>query len=312
MKNNNVKANESKKNAQVAEAKKPQAKKPVAETKPQVAPVEAPKTKAKKPTKEEIIRNLNAMSTVLAKMSKNKVKGATELLSRVVNAVGNSAKTKVDDLIALHNEVIQFGKEVADATTKKTVVENAIKPKAATKTAEKPKAPKKSEKPKAEEPLVEAVFQIGGNIPVARMFPETLEMKDLGKLVRADAKYDTMESVAEALEAGAQFYFATYWTKRHIKQFDYDGQTLTKGATSFPNDLDILEPVFYCERIKRIWAASLYTEAMFCFDNDTLKHIEDTNPYDESDKFKVRLCNGMEFELYELAPVAETKKATKK
>ena len=245
------------------------------------------------------------MSTVLAKMSKNKVKGATELLNRVVNAVDNSAKTKVDDLIALHNEVIQFGQKLA--------VENSVKPKAATKTAEKPKAsPKKSEKPKVEEPLVEAVFQIGGNIPVARMFPETLEMKDLGKLVRADAKYDTMESVAEALEAGAQFYFATYWTKRHIKQFDYDGQTLTKGATSFPNDLDILEPVFYCERIKRIWAASLYTEAMFCFDNDTLKHIEDTNPYNESDKFRVRLCNGMEFELYELAPVAETKKAAKK
>lgn len=307
----NVKANESKKNAQVAEAKKPQAKKPVAETKPQVkAPVEAPKPKAKKPTKEQVIKNLNAMTNGLAKMSKNKVKGATELLNRVVNAVGNSAKTKVDDLIALNDEVIQFGKDFADSVTKKTVVENAIKPKAATKTAEKKASSKKSEKTE-EKPLVSATKEVASILPTATMFPEKLEVKDLGTLVRANAKYKNSEEIAEALENGTQFYFATYWTARHIAQFNYGFANMVPTPKSFPNDLDILEPVYYCENVKRIWAASLYTEAMFNFNSEDITPIEDTNPY-SGEKFAVRVSNGMEFELYELAPVAETKKATKK
>lgn len=295
----NVKVNESKKNAQVAEAKKPQAKKTVADTKPQVTPVEAPKPKAKKPTKDEVIKNLNSMSTVLAKMSKNKVKGATELLNRVVNAVGNSAKTKVDDLIALHNEVIQFGQKLA--------VENSVKPKAATKKTEKVEKPTKTE----EKPLVSATKEVAKILPTATMFPEKLDVKDLGTLVRANAKYKNSEEIAKALENGTQFYFATYWTARHIAQFNYGFANMVPAPKSFPNDLDILEPVYYCENVKRIWAASLYTEAMFNFNSEDITPIEDTNPY-SGEKFAVRVSNGMEFELYELAPVAETKKVSKK
>lgn len=302
----NVKVNESKKNVQAAEAKKPQAKKPVAETKPQVAPVEAPKPKAKKPTKEQVINNLNAMSNGLAKMSKNKVKGATELLNRVVNAVGNAKTTKVDDLIAIHNEVVQFGKDLADATSKKVAAENALKPKAKTEKA----APKKSEKTE-EKPLVSATKEVAKILPTATMFPEKLEVKDLGTLVRANAKYKNSEEIAKALENGTQFYFATYWTARHIAQFNYGFANMVPAPKSFPNDLDILEPVYYCENVKRIWAASLYTEAMFNFNSEDITPIEDTNPY-SGEKFAVRVSNGMEFELYELAPVAETKKATKK
>ena len=51
--------------------------------------------------------------------------------------------------------------------------------------------------------------------------------------------------------------------------------------------------------MKRMWANSVYSEAMFRFENEDITHIEDTNPYTD-DKFRVRVSNGMEFELYEL------------
>lgn len=39
---------------------------------------------------------------------------------------------------------------------------------------------------------------------------------------------------------------------------------------------------------------------MYSFETPDLEHIEDTDPYN-GDKFRVRVSNGMEFEIYELA-----------
>ena len=108
-----------------------------------------------------------------------------------------------------------------------------------------------------------------------------------------------MEDVAKALEEGKQFYFACYWSARHIKEFNYSAVNMVEAVKKFPNDLDILEPVYFCETLKRMWANSVYTEAMFFFENEDITHIEDTDPYN-GDKFKVRVSSGMEFELYEL------------
>lgn len=261
------------------------------------------KTTVPKATKASVSQMLKDMLPQLIKF------GGNDLAKKVDDAL-KSKKSTLESLQSLLSEVITFGNTAVQPVSKKVAVENSTKPavKKPVSTKKKAEEPKKTEE-KKEEPAVEAVFQINGQIPVARMFPETLDIKNLGVLKRVDDKYKTMEEVAKALEEGKQFYFTGYWTKRHIKQYDYDACTLTKGAKEFPNDLDILEPVYYCEGIKRIWCVSLYTEGMFCFDNDTLKHIEDVNPYDNSDKFKVRINNGMEFELYELVeePKAEKK-----
>jgi len=136
------------------------------------------------------------------------------------------------------------------------------------------------------------------------MFPKTLEIEGLGTLSVAPDNYKTMGDIATALESGKQFYFVTYWTKRQIKEFSYTENYHTNSVKEFPNDLDILEPCYYCNGLKRIWANSLYTEAMFMFNPDDIEHVDDTNPY-SGEKFKVRVSNGMEFELYELVNSAE-------
>ena len=42
---------------------------------------------------------------------------------------------------------------------------------------------------------------------------------------------------------------------------------------------------------------SLYTEALFRFDGDDFKAVEDTDPR-SGKKFRVRVAAGMEFEIY--------------
>lgn len=171
------------------------------------------------------------------------------------------------------------------------------------KTAKKPKV-SPDKKAKKTETTVETVPQLAGTFPIATIFPKTLDIEGLGTLSVAPDKYKTMEDIAKALEDGKQFYFVTYWTKRHLKEFCYAETFRTNPVKEFPNDLDILEPCYYCNGLKRIWANSLYTEAMFMFNSDNVEHVEDTNPY-SGEKFKVRVSNGMEFELYELVNSAE-------
>lgn len=190
--------------------------------------------------------------------------------------------------------------EPVKKAAKKPPVENEVKPAPAKKVkpAVKKSAEKTTENTTEKNKGVKTVKQIG-SLPVAKMFPEELAVDNLGVLRRADSSYKTMEDVAKALEEGKQFYFACYWSARHVKEFNYSAVNKVKAVKKFPNDLDILEPVYFCENLKRMWANSVYTEAMFFFENEDITHIEDIDPY-SGDKFKVRVSSGMEFELYEL------------
>ena len=229
------------------------------------------------------------------------------LSERVQYALSNYEKAKKSEVFETVEEVQSYldNANTAEAlapttnkdkkTSKKPVVkptEHAIKPK---------KTPKKAEEPKTEETpdTVVAAKQIG-TLPIAKLFPETLDIENLGVLKRAEETYKTMKDVAKALEEGKQFYFACYWSARHIKEFNYSAVNMVEAVKKFPNDLDILEPVYFCENLKRMWANSVYTEAMFFFENEDITHVEDTDPYN-GEKFKVRVSSGMEFELYELA-----------
>lgn len=138
-----------------------------------------------------------------------------------------------------------------------------------------------------------------GTLPLAVLFPETLEFDKLGKL-KAAPYIKGYDDIAKALDEGKQFFIATYWTLRQIKEFNYSAVHAVKEITkSFTHNLDILEPVYTAETIKRVWAVSTYTDAMFRFDDEDFEHIEETNPYN-GEKYRVRVSNGMEFEIYEL------------
>lgn len=165
---------------------------------------------------------------------------------------------------------------------------------------EKPaKKGKKSLKMKTAKPKTHASKEL----PVAEMFPEELSFEaDDGEktLVCVHDKYHTLQEVRDALEEGKTLFIAAYWTKRHIQQYNYKEQfSVPKAPKNFPDDLDILNIVVACDSFDRVFAMSTYTEALYRFDGETFTPVEDKN--DDGDEFTVRVSNGMEFEVYEIA-----------
>ena len=252
------------------------------------------KTATPKATKASVAQMLKDMLPQLIKL------GGNDLAKKVDDAL-KSKKSTLESLQSLLSEVVAFGNTAVQTASKKVATENSTKPvvKKPASTKKKAEEPKKTEEKKD---LVPTVPQIAGAVPVAKMFPKELTVKDLGKLVVANDKYRNMDDIAKAMNPDdgsepIQFYIATYWTARHIKEFSYSAVNMVKPVKSFPNDLDLLEPVYYCENNKRIWCASLYTEAMFGFDNDAIEPVKDKDPY-SNEEFEVRVSNGMEFEIY--------------
>lgn len=262
-----------------------------------------------KNTKDEMLRFLEAIKSVIKdtavlKNIQDTLDNASHLKkSEVLSTVEQAQSILMPTIPEVADDALTIPEVADDAPTEnevkttkkkpmvKKTVENAVKPKA-TKTA-------KAKTSETKDSVVQTAEQIG-MLPVAKVFPEELKVENLGTLKRADDSYKTMEDVAKALEAGKQFYFACYWTPRQIKEYQYSVVNVVNPVKEFPNDLDILEPVYFCENLKRMWANSVYSEAMFWFENDDIQHIEDTNPY-TGEKFRVRVSTGMEFELYELS-----------
>lgn len=234
------------------------------------------------------------------KAKKSEVFEVVEEVQKVLMAMPEDVPTEEEEPAPIENEVKKSPKK--PKVKKSESVENEVKKPAPAKKAKpavKKSAENTTENTTEKDKGVKAIKQIG-SLPVAKMFPEELTVDNLGVLRRADSSYKTMEDVAKALEEGKQFYFACYWSARHVKEFSYSAVNKVEAVNKFPNDLDILEPVYFCENLKRMWANSVYTEAMFFFENEDITHIEDTDPYN-GEKFKVRVSSGMEFELYELA-----------
>ena len=234
------------------------------------------------------------------KAKKSEVFEVVEEVQEVLMTMPEDVPTEEEEPVPIENEVKKSPNK--PKVKKSESVENEVKKPAPAKKAKpavKKSAENTTENTTEKDKGVKAIKQIG-SLPVAKMFPEELTVDNLGVLRRADSSYKTMEDVAKALEEGKQFYFACYWSARHVKEFSYSAVNNVEAVNKFPNDLDILEPVYFCENLKRMWANSVYTEAMFFFENEDITHIEDTDPYN-GEKFKVRVSSGMEFELYELA-----------
>lgn len=250
--------------------------------------------------------------------------GSDELASRVNKALTKKS-TKTTELEALLDEVIKAVPNTEDKkpvekkakkTTEKKPVEKALKKKSEQPKAEEPKEEKKSEKkptakPKAndkksektekkEPPKVEATKGNKTALPIAKMFPKEINLEGTGVLRAVADKYKTFKEIVEAIENEKEFYFATYWTKAHIKKFQYaEMHNVAPIPKGFPMDLDIQMPIHYLEKVKRIITASVYTEAVFAFNEDEIQHITDKDPY-TGEEYRVRVSGGCEFEIYEL------------
>ena len=235
-------------------------------------------------------------------------------------------QTKVlkEDLLTLAREVMQTltpapveaslkPKKPVKKTTKEETVEEAPEEDADEAEAEEeaPAEPKKTGKKsslkkskKEEKPEVEtlpAASNVGvDNLPSAKIFPAEIDHPELGKIVACTGAYTSYEEILKALEEDKTLYFACYWTKRQIREFAYAATKMIDPKlvkNGFPYDLDILMAVLPCETMERVFAMSRITEALFQFEGEDFKPVEDTDPR-SGDKFQIRVSAGMEFEIY--------------
>jgi hypothetical protein len=256
------------------------------------------------------------------------------LKDRIVYTL-NAAKKSIQDVDrASLTDLINDISAVLVPVTAPAPIEGSLKP--ATKTEDKKTAPKlgsrkSNETPKEEAPAPEApkaddkkklgakkptvdsvpaASSVGKeNLPSAKMFPTDIEHKDLGKLISCKGMLENYKDVVKALEGDITLYFACYWTKLHIKKYEYEASRRVKAPKEgFPFDLDLAVAVVPCENIERLYAMSMYTEAMFVFEGEDLEPVKSEDPRG-GDTYSVRVSSGMEFEIY--APADDMKKLAK-
>ena len=176
----------------------------------------------------------------------------------------------------------------------------AEKPKKNGKKSSLKKSDKDSKK-KTEVDTLPAASNVGSdNLPSAKMFPAEIDHPELGKIVACTGAYTTYAEILKALEEEKTLYFACYWTKRQIREFQYAASKMIKPEVvknGFPYDLDILMAVLPCETMERVFAMSRITEALFQFEGEDFKPVEDVDPR-SGEKFQIRVSAGMEFEIY--------------
>ena len=277
----------------------------------------------KSATKDELLKALNGLSLKVFNADKDK-----NLLDRVKYTTAQARKSirkvTLSDLTDLVSEVQAMLAPAPVApveAAKKPVVKSKSK-KAKTEEPAEEEDSEETEEPAEEEVKKPVKTKKGGlklstpktkaskELPVASMFPSELTIEaDDGdkKLTCVHGKYHNMKSVREAIEEGKSLFIAAYWSKRHIKEYSYADTFHLDTASvpkSFPDDLDILNAVVACDNIDRLWAMSIYTEAMYFFDNEDFAPVEDEDAK-TGDKFTVRVSNGMEFEVYECEEDAE-------
>lgn len=160
-----------------------------------------------------------------------------------------------------------------------------------TQGADEKKAPKKSlsgkKKPATKKEGVtdlEPTTSSDKAVQLAKMFPKTIEVGDTKYELAEDIK--TLEDLYEALNKDEEIVFAYYWTKRHLKQFDYFMGWLGQPK-SFDNDLDLATAIYVSDEKKVSYQVSMYTEAVYTI-----------LPTDFEEVDGVRVAGGIEFQIY--------------
>ncbi len=272
----------------------------------------------KKMSKDEAVKFLSATLVDVAKTDDG-------LAKRVDYALTHKTKATVSDLADLVDEV----KTVLDVATTKTkpeqkkptkkpVVEKSEKPavKQENKTNKTEgnkvikKSTKKPQEKKSEEQSVQTAPTLGNALPTAKIFPTTIKDGSGNEWQSAPFNFQNMDELfayiqGEPDENGEYnnpraIVFATYWTEAMIKKYNYAAAFLVPNKVvpkKFTYDLDILELVFLCDNIKRLYAKSTLTDAVYFFDPIEIAPIKEKNPI-TNEEYLIRVSNGMEYEIY--------------
>jgi len=155
---------------------------------------------------------------------------------------------------------------------------------------EKKEAPKKSLGGKKKSATKkEGVTALEGSnsqktVQMAKQFPQTIEVGDSKYELATDIK--SMDDLYEALNKDEEIVFAYYWSRRHLRQFDYFVGCLGQPK-SFDNDLDLATTIYVSDEKKVAYQVSMYTEAMYT-----------VLPKDFEDEDGIRVSFGMEYQIY--------------
>lgn len=187
------------------------------------------------------------------------------------------------------NETLRKPGAKKTAPAKAETEDQAPAPKESAKKAE-PKAEKRKNK------LVPAKGPSKYSDSTVKMFPDVIEHPNAGTLLKAD-HIRTYNEVKQMIEEGKVLYIAAVWTKTQVKKYDYGNFFRVKHPTKgFDNDLDILQALFCCETMERVWCISRNTEAVSFFEGSDFIYMKDKDQTGE--EFEIRVSNGLEFELY--------------
>lgn len=187
---------------------------------------------------------------------------------------------------------------------KKELVNKVMKAKGAKTTVKAPAKPaaKKAENTKAPAKKAPAKKPVAKKKPVFEGFPESFNVEGLGKLYIAPEKaFTTYEAIKEAYESGVELFFAVHWAPANMKK--YGGKDLSIAVKSFPDNMDVLCPVYCKERVKELILVSQYTESFFHLVEDGEENFEVKEVEVNGEVFAGRLNLDLFFEIYTLEPV---------
>ena len=219
-------------------------------------------------------------------------------------------KCSKTDLLSLLKDAADFIKTPTPAPVENSTKPSLKKPKQkAEETTEAEEKEEKTEKATSKKKLgkktaektpdkVEGAEKLSKkSFDTAKIFPKTLEVKDLGTLEVRNTEFKSMSEVTEAINEGRELYFATYWTPRMLKEFAYAQANGVPCPKAFDSDLDILMAVVTCTNVERVWAMSVYTEAMYAFNGEDLTAMTEKDT--DGNEYAIRVANGLKFEIYE-------------
>lgn len=130
------------------------------------------------------------------------------------------------------------------------------------------------------------------------LFPETLEVEDLGILKKA-----SFNSYKE-LKERENLVFVFYWDAKHIKKWGYNDldSPEVKSSDLFKGAYDLCVPVYYKETKEHVVVVSQITESIFelCVP-EWYADITDKEFGDE----KIKICNDLVFQVYEIQGTTE-------
>lgn len=218
---------------------------------------------------DALINPLTPQATPVAENATKKLKGAkkTETPKEESSEVGESEEEEPQE---------------TPAETPKAEAKGAEK-----KSAKKSSLGKKKDEPKKDGATASSTKKTVQNkaFVLAEVFPETFEIE--GNKYEIAKDISNMGQLQDAVNDGEPIVFAMYWTKRHLRQFEYVGDL--KAPKEFPLDLDLATCLFVAEDSTVAYAISAYTNVCYMYLPDDIE---------ESDG--LRFSKGIEYQIYRM------------